>query len=397
MLNYCRQHLKTILATLPANRLLALDAFRGLTITAMILVNNPGNWNHVYAPLLHAEWHGWTITDLIFPFFIFIVGMSLQLSLQHKVVPSRTLVIRDAAIRSGKLILLGLFLTLFYYNFRDPSYNWFEQRLANVRWLGVLQRIGIVYFVTVLIVLCSNIKERIAWCIGLSLLYLLVMLYVPYQDEHGNRFQGLLVFGNHFSAWLDQLILGRQHVYYRTALPFAFDPEGIFTTLPAISSCLSGVLAAQWLQTQKTLIQKIRGLLLFGLIFVWAGLILDAGFPINKSLWTPTFVLLSSGYACLVLACCLWLCEVKQYRLWTAPFVVFGANAILFFMFAGVAARVLLMIPVADTVLQPWLYQHFYQPLFGDMNGSLVYALSFLMLSYILMHWCYRKGYIFKV
>lgn len=397
MLGAVKRHCQQVLANIPPQRMLALDVFRGLTITAMILVNNPGSWQYVYGPMRHAEWHGWTVTDLIFPFFIFIVGMSLQLSMQRQQLLPKSDVIKAAAVRTFKLFILGLFLALFYYNFRDPAYSWLEQRLSTVRWLGVLQRIGIVYICTVLIVLYCGTRGRILWLAGVCALYLAGMWYMPYHDSHGSQYIGLMEFGNSFAAWLDQLILGAQHVYYREATPFAFDPEGIFSTLPAIASCLSGVLAAQFLQTNHSMSHKIRLLLLGGLIAVWAGLLWDSALPINKSLWTPTFVLLSSGYACLVLAACMWLCDVKGYRLWGAPFVVFGANAILFFMFAGVAARVLLMVPVGDGVLHTWLFNNVFEPAFGSMNGSLAFAISFLLVSYVLMHWCYKKGYIFKV
>ncbi|MBV2130534.1 acyltransferase family protein [Arsukibacterium indicum] len=402
MLNWLKAHCDTILASLPPQRLLALDALRGLTITAMILVNNPGSWSYVYGPLRHAEWHGWTVTDLIFPFFIVIVGMSLQFSMQRQSTPgisshSNSQLIRHAATRSLKLFGLGLFLALFYYNFADPAYSYLEQKLLNLRWLGVLQRIGLVYFATVLIVLYCGTRGRIAWLLALALVYLLAMWFMPYQDSQGNTFSGLLLFGNSFAAWLDHTVLGVNHLYYRSATPFAFDPEGIWSTLPAIASCLSGVLLAQWLQSGHSLTHKIRGLLLVGVIAVWVAELWHFSLPINKSLWTPSFVLLSSGYCAIVLAACIWLCDVKRWRRWSAPFVVFGANAILFYMLAGVLARVLVMIPVGDGLLQGWLFSRVFQPLFGNFNGSLAFALTFLTLSYLLMHWCYRRGYIFKV
>lgn len=397
MLSLYRRYADAILAVLPGNRLLALDALRGLTITAMILVNNPGSWSYVYGPLRHADWHGWTLTDLIFPFFIVIVGMSLQLSLQRQSAVANAVVIKQAAIRSIKLFALGLFLALFYYNFRDPAYSYIEQKLLTLRWLGVLQRIGLVYFFTVLIVLYCGTRGRIGWLVGLCALYLAAMWYLPYADAQGNQFSGLLLFGNSFAAWLDHSVLGASHVYYRSATPFAFDPEGLWSTLPAIASCLSGVLIAQWLQTERSLVQKIRGLLLCGVIAVWLAELWHFSLPINKSLWTPSFVLLSSGYCAIALAACLWLCDVKRWRRWSAPFVVFGANAILFFMFAGLAARALMMLSVGDTSLHSWLFSTLYQPVFGDYNGSLAFALSFLLLSYLLMHWCYKRGYIFKV
>jgi predicted acyltransferase len=402
MLNWLKAHCDAILATLPAQRLLALDALRGLTITAMILVNNPGSWNYVYGPLRHATWHGWTVTDLIFPFFIVIVGISLQFSLQRqqsqgKSGQSNGQLIRHAAVRSLKLFGLGLFLALFYYNFADPAYSYIEQKLLNLRLLGVLQRIGLVYFATMLIVLYCGTRGRIFWVAGLCGVYLAAMLYLPYQDAYGNQFSGLLLSGNSFAAWLDQTVLGVNHLYYRTATPFAFDPEGIWSTLPAIASCLSGVLLAQWLQTEGSLVHKVRGLLLAGVIAVWLAELWHFSLPINKSLWTPSFVLLSSGYCAIALAACIWLCDIKRWRRWSAPFVVFGANAILFFMLAGMMARLLVMIPVGDGLLKGWIFSQLFQPLFGNLNGSLAFALAFLALSYLLMHWCYRRGHIFKV
>ena len=346
MISWLKAHCDAILASVPAQRLLALDALRGLTITGMILVNNPGSWNYVYGPLRHAQWHGWTVTDLIFPFFIVIVGMSLQFSLQRqhnqgKNSLPKSQLIRHAATRSLKLFGLGLFLALFYFNFADPAYSYIEQKLLNLRWLGVLQRIGLVYFATMLIVLYCGTRGRLAWLGGLCLVYLLAMWYLPYQDSQGNTFSGLLLSGNSFAAWLDHTVLGVNHLYYRTATPFAFDPEGIWSTLPATASCLSGVLLA--------------------------------------------------------LSACIWLCDIKRWRRWSAPFVVFGANAILFFMLAGIIARALVMIPVGDGLLKGWLFSRLFQPLLGNLNGSLAFALVFLGLSYLLMHWCYRRGLIFRV
>ncbi len=390
-------HCQAILATRPANRWLALDILRGLAIMAMVLVNNPGSWHYVYAPLRHAEWHGWTPTDLIFPAFIVMVGMSLQLSLRHRLQLNKATIIKAGAIRAIKLYVLGLFLVLFYYNFQDPAYSYWQQKLMTVRWSGVLQRIGIVYFCTLLIVLYSGTRGRIFWLVGLCVLYLLLMNYMPYQDTAGREFVGLWVFGNNFAAWLDQQLLGASHVYFRDATPFAFDPEGVLSTLPAIASCLVGVLMAQLLHAEQTLQFKLRILLLAGVAAIWVAELAHPVVPINKLLWTPSFVLLSSGYTALLYAAIVWLTEIKRYRLWSAPFVVFGVNAILFFMLAGVAARVLAMLPVAGTTLGNWLFKQLFQPLFGSYNGSLAYAIVFLLLSYLVMLGCYRRGAIFKV
>lgn len=392
-----KRHCQAILSQTPTNRLLALDVLRGLTITAMILVNNPGSWSYVYGPLRHAEWHGWTLTDLIFPFFIVIVGISLQLSLQRQQLVGKAAAIKQALLRSAKLYLLGLFLVLFYYNFRDANYSYIEQKLMAVRALGVLQRIALVYFCTVLIALSCSTRGRIAAIFALCAVYLGAMYWLPYQDAQGQQFVGLFEFGNSFAAWLDNAALGASHVYYAKATPFAFDPEGLWSTLPAIASCVSGLLIAQWLQADRSVVQKLRGLLLFGIIAVWLAELWHFTLPINKALWTPSFVLLSSGYCAIALAACLYLCDVKKYRLWAAPFIVFGANAILFFMFSGIVARLLGMISVGPVSLQSWLFNTIYQPMLGDFNGSLGFALSFLALSYLVMYGCYKRGYIFKV
>lgn len=392
-----RNHCREILAQQPGGRLLALDVLRGLAIMAMVLVNNPGSWSYVYGPLRHAEWHGWTLTDLIFPAFIVMVGISIQLSLSGKVQLAQAEIIRKGAIRALKLTALGLFLALFYYNFRDPAYNYWQQKLLTVRWSGVLQRIGLVYFCTLLIVLYSGTRGRIMWLFMLCALYFALMQFMPYSDAQGNRFVGLWDFGNSFAAWLDHRLLGENHVYFRTATPFAFDPEGLLSTLPAIASCLSGVLMAQLLQSPRPLQFKIRVLMLLGVAAVWIAELAHPALPINKILWTPTFVLLSSGYTALLLGGTLWLTDIKGYRLWSAPLVVFGVNAILFFMLAGVAARILSMVPVADTTLGNWLFSNVFQPLLGNYNGSLGFAVVFLLLSYLAMLWCYRRGLIFKV
>jgi predicted acyltransferase len=396
MLTMVRQHCQQILAQLPEHRMLALDVLRGLTITAMILVNNPGSWSYVYAPLRHAQWHGWTVTDLIFPFFIVIVGIAIQLSLT-KTVLTKASQLKQGLIRSGKLYILGLFLVLFYYNFRDVNYSYIEQKLMTLRLFGVLQRIAVVYFFSLLIALYFGTRGRIIAAVGLTVIYLAAMYKLPYHTQAGYEFVGLFEFGNSFAAWLDHSLLGPAHVYYRSATPFAFDPEGLWSTLPAIVSCISGLLIAQWLQAERTLVQKVRGLALCGVVAVWLAELWHFSLPINKSLWTPSFVLLSSGFCALALAACIWLCDIKRYRLWSAPFIVFGANAILFFMFAGVVARALGMLSIGSCSLHIWLYSTLYQPLFGNYNGSLAFALSFLALSYLVMYSCYKRGYIFKV
>lgn len=399
-MGWLQQHTSSILDKLPAHRLLAIDALRGITITAMILVNNPGSWAHIYSPLEHAHWHGWTPTDLIFPFFIFIVGISISISIDRQLASghSRMDIIQHAVIRSLKLFLLGWFLALFYYNFRDPDFSWVNQRLEQIRILGVLQRIALVYFCSVLLVLGWKTIGRAIWMVAILLGYWLAMTQLPYADSAGNVYQGLLEYGNNLSAWLDNLLMDKSHLYYPDATPFAFDPEGVLSTLPAIAGCLSGVLVGQWLtHPAHANIKKANVLLLVGIIAIIVGECWSFVFPINKALWTSSFVMLSSGYACFMLGALLWLIDIKRQRSWTAPFVVFGANSIAFFMFAGIVGRIIIMIPVGQTTLKGWLYSEIYQPLLGNLNGSLAFAISFLIVSYLVMYQMYRRGIFWKV
>lgn len=396
---FLKRHCLSILQDLPKQRIVAVDALRGIAITAMILVNNPGSWKHVYPPLLHAKWHGWTPTDLIFPLFLFIVGVSIHLSVSNR--QSMNLgaakILLSAALRMLKLIGLGLFLAIFYYNFLVPEYDWVNERLVNIRLPGVLQRIGIVYFITLVIVLYSTTLSRVLWCAGLLIGYWALFLIVPYSDSAGNTFAGLMEHGNSVVAWFDDLIIGKNHLYYGHAHPFAFDPEGILSTVPSVVTCLTGVLAGQYLTSAKSITNKALVLLVIGVAGIVVGQWWSDIFPINKSLWTSSYVLLTSGYACAMLAICLWVMEGWHWRNWAAPFIVFGANSIAFFMLAGIAARVLLMIPAGNHHLRGWLFESVYAPMFGNLNGSLAYAITFLLFSYLLMFAMYQRKWFWRV
>lgn len=386
----------SILAALPRNRLLALDVFRGLTIAAMVLVNNPGSWSFVYEPLLHAKWHGYTPTDLIFPFFVFIVGISIAIVLGRTEGSSRNHIqlIKTAAVRASKLIMLGLFLALFYYQFNQDDYSWLDTQLYQIRLPGVLQRLGLVFFLTFLLVLFVKKKHHLIWTCGLLLGYWLALAGIPY----GGGFVGLYEHGNSLVAWVDDYVFGTSHVYYREATPYAFDPEGLLSTLPAVASALTGVMTG-YLLTNPTieLSDKIKTMMKYAMISLLLGYLWSIVFPINKALWTSSYVLVTTGWALAVLAVLLWLIDLKGYKNWSAPFVVFGANAIFFYMFSAVLARLLIMTPVDDSSLHGWFYGQVLQPVFGNYNGSLAFALLFLIVSYVVMHWLYKKQIFFKV
>lgn len=390
-----KKHFNQILAQTAHSRELAIDVFRGIAITAMILVNNPGNWGAVYAPLKHAEWHGWTPTDLIFPFFIFIVGVSVSLALNASINNSKKQ-IEKAFIRAVKLILLGLFLAAFYYNFRAESYDWWQNRIIEIRIPGVLQRLGVVYFICVLLALyCTNRVLVFIAIVGLAM-YTLTLMYVPYSDGE-QIYVGLLEKGNSLAAFIDHTLIGETHLYYQNTQPFSADPEGVLSTVPAVVSGVSGILVGRWWLQRASILQLIYKLVGVGALLTTTGLIWGQFHPINKALWTAPFVLLTSGLACLLLAGLAYCLDLKKWRGWSAPFVVFGANSILFFMFAGVVARLMLMFSVGEQSLKAWLYTNIYQPLFGDYLGSLMYAIVFLLISYAIFYELYKRRIFWKV
>lgn len=394
-----QRHIDDILQQVPSGRLMSVDLLRGLAIAAMVLVNNPGSWSYVYAPMAHAEWHGWTPTDVIFPLFLFVVGLSMVLSCGR----SRSFPAVGWAqwSRALKLFALGLFLAVFFYNFRDDSYSWVQDRLEGIRWMGVLQRIALVYIVCCYLVRWLSTSGLIVATVLCSLLPWLMMLFLPYQNAAGETFQGQLAFGNHFSAWLDQWLLGAEHVYYRSAEPFPFDPEGVLTTFAAASTCLLGVLAGlTWKQTGVDSASQLRLCRVWGLggaAMLIVGQLLHPLVPINKALWSPSFVLVTAGVSTLLLSGLYYLVDIRERRRALAPLLVFGVNAIALFMLAGVMGRLLIMLPVGDTTLKGWLFHTVFQPLFGSYGGSLAFAVSSLALFYLVMWQMYRRRIIWKV
>ncbi|UTA48410.1 heparan-alpha-glucosaminide N-acetyltransferase domain-containing protein [Simiduia sp. 21SJ11W-1] len=391
------RHIDNILARQPAHRLMSVDCLRGLAIAAMVVVNNPGSWSYVYAPLAHATWHGWTPTDVIFPLFLFVVGVSIVLAngrAEHFPKPGA-----GHWSRAAKLFGLGLFLALFYIQTFNPDFNWWRDQLLQVRWLGVLQRIALVYIASCYLVWLLDKRGLIIATLLLLALPYAMMLWVPYADAQGQVYRGVLAHGNHFSAWLDQWVLGSAHVYYKTATPFAFDPEGLLTTLPAIASCLLGVLAGlQWRATPShEALGLVRRWLLLGALLLAAGQLAHLWVPINKALWTPSFVAVCAGVSYILLALCYYLCDVRQWRRPFAPLVVFGVNAIALFMLAGVVGRLLVMIPVGDMSAKQAIFSQWLAPLLGNYPASLTFSLLCLLLFYAAMWQLFKRGIIWKV
>jgi predicted acyltransferase len=360
------QTLEPDLGPKPAERLVALDAFRGLTIAGMILVNNPGDWAHVYPPLGHAAWHGWTPTDLVFPSFLFIVGVAIHLALGKRVrrgdAPSALLA--KVLWRAAVIFALGLLLNAF------P----FDKSPATLRIPGVLQRIALCYLATALLYLFTTARTQAVVTAGLLLGYWAVLTQVPVPGVGA----GDLSRPNNLAAWLDRLVMPG-HLYKPD-----YDPEGLLSTLPAVATTLLGVFAGRWVTAGRPAGERVAGLFAAGALAMAAGAAWDAAFPINKALWTSSFVLWSAGLSLQILALCDWLIEVEGVRRWAGPFVVFGSNPILAFVLSGLLARVLTLVKVAGTSgapvpLKTWIYHQGFTSWADPTFASFLFAASYVL------------------
>jgi len=379
--------------TEPKQRLLSLDFFRGLTVAAMILVNNPGSWGHIYAPLEHAEWNGCTPTDLVFPFFLWIVGVSIAFAMSSSKADSSThkRTIIKAVKRGLILYFLGFFLAIFGKLINDPA-----NALQTVRLLGVLQRIGIVFIISSVIFLKASQKTIFKTLIVILAVYWALMTFVPVP---GIGYPNLEKETN-LAAWIDRGILTEAHTW---ASSKTWDPEGVLSTLPAIGTCLFGILAGIWMR-KKDIDNptKVAWLFSAGVAAIILGLLWDLQFPINKSLWTSSYVLYTGGLASVALALCYWIIDVQGYKKFTTPFVVYGVNAITVFFLAGLMPRVLNLIQLENpdgtkTGLLVRFYETCYIPFFSPINASLVWAITYILGFYVLLYFMYKKNIIIKV
>jgi len=367
---------------LTGERLASLDAFRGITIAGMILVNNPGSWKSVHAPLRHAEWHGWTPTDLVFPFFVFIVGVSVAFAVSRRVGEG----IPDSKIhskiftRSAILFGLGILLHLI------PRFNF-----STMRFPGVLQRIALCYLFAALLYLHVRARGRVVAVLAVLAAYWLVMKLVPVPGYGA----GVLDYEGNLCGYIDsQLLAG--HLYKP-----GFDPEGILSTFPAVATAVLGTLTGDWLRKSRKPFGTTLGLAGGGAGLAALGLALHPHFPINKQLWTSTFVLFTAGAALLLLAVCYFLIDWLGWKAWAWPFFVLGTNAIAAYVGSSLVVKLLLRVKVSSGGEQlgvlAYIYQHFFVPWAGEMNGSLAYAVTYVLIWVVLMAIFYRKKIFIKI
>lgn len=376
-----------------SNRLISLDVFRGATIALMILVNNPGDWGNVYPPLLHAKWNGCTPTDLVFPFFLFIVGVSVTLSLTKRKERGDDLfkLVLQIFRRSFLIFFIGVFLNAY------PDFN-----LSEVRILGVLQRIALVYFFISLIFLFTEWKTQVIISAILLLGYWALITLVPVPGIGMPNISQPTIYDPNLQkeiapnivAWLDNKLLAG-HLWRSTKI---WDPEGLLSTLPAIVTGLFGVLLGKFLRTKLDEFNKIIWIFFTANILIFTGLLWDLVFPMNKSLWTSSYVLFTAGLALHFFAMCYWLIDVKKIDWWIKPFVVYGTNAITVYTLSWIGGTFLRRVKFdfygTETSLRNFLYDNLFKPFFSPINASLAWAI-FYVLFWLGIMWIFYKKKIF--
>ncbi len=359
--------------------------FRGLTVALMILVNNPGSWAHIHPPLRHSAWHGLTPTDLVFPFFLFIVGAAVSLSFARRTAAGamRGELLRKIVSRTVIIFALGLFLNGFPFNIplnatmaADFSLAGIPESLAVLRIPGVLQRIALCYLLAGLtVVLAGRNRNRALATVGFLVLYELLMR-LPLTPGWG---AGSFDLPDNFARWADLQLLGAAHLY--KVGDVAFDPEGLVSTLPAAATTMAGFFAGEFIRGSLPLTSKLRRLGLAGAGLTAVGLLTCPLEPVNKQLWTVSYVLLTGGLAMITLAFSSWLIDLRRWRVGTLPAVVFGSNPLVAFVGSGVLARTLVLVQTMGAKgqavsLKRWMYEETFVPLAGPVNGSFLYALA---------------------
>ena len=359
-------------STKSPERLVALDALRGATMALMVMVNNGGGPKS-YAPLNHAAWNGWTITDTVFPAFLWMVGLSITLSLGKRIaagVPRNQLlgpIFRRAAI----LFVFGLAIYAF------PEFHF-----GSFRILGVLQRIAICYLIASLIYLYSGIRGQLIWLVALLAVYWLLMTLVPVPGYGAGR---LDLEGN-LAHYVDRVVLGH-HNYSGDS----WDPEGIVSTLPSIATALLGIMAGHMVRLKRTLSERVAWLFLMGNILIALGLFCNVWLPINKKLWTDSFTIFMAGLDSVLLAAFLWIIDHLGYRKVVKPLVIMGMNAITIYMISEFGAEILDM-----TDLHEKIY-HLFLAIASPINASLMYSVAFMLSMYAIAYGMYRRGWFVRI
>lgn len=369
-------------------RYLALDVLRGLTIALMVVVNTPGSWSHLYAPFAHADWHGFTITDLVFPTFLFVVGNAMSFSMKKMEKMDQRIFLKKVFKRAGLIFLIGWGLNAFpFFDYNESGdivvINWGEVRL-----LGVLQRIALCYLFASLILFYLGKKGAIIYCFVTLFGYWAVLYFL------GDPSDPYSMLGN-FGSKLDLLLIGERNLYMGEGV--AFEPEGLLSTFPSVVNVIGGYFVGKLIQQIGNNIKTVKVLLMGGLILIIISLIWDMGFPINKKLWTSSYVLLTVGLDLILIGFLIMVIEVWKKRNWTYPFEVFGRNPLILYVLSGVVITIFYYITIGGNSLKGIVYEAGYTSWLSDKSASLLFAVTYMLLIWLIGHWMDKKKIYIKV
>lgn len=362
------------------SRNLSVDVLRGLTLALMIVVNTPGSWGAQYAPLVHAAWHGYTLTDLVFPSFLFVVGCALRLSMNKLAGMDDARFLRTVVKRGLLIFLCGFLLYWFPFFTADGDFIRFE----SVRVMGVLQRIGLCYLLAALVVRYSGVRGALAASAALLFGYWWLLWQFGDYSLAGNAVRSL-----------DLAVLGAAHMYSGDGIPF--DPEGILSTLPAVVNVLGGYLAVAWLGQQGRSLRTVGLMLLAGAACVLLAHGWDAAFPINKKLWTSSYVVASIGWNLVLLAALVWAIDMRGLRAGTDFFDVFGKNTLFIYMLSTVGVVALVRLRVGEMSLYAWLYERALLPWTDPTLASFLFALGYMLACWVVAYAMDRRGVYVKL
>lgn len=397
-------------------RLVSLDVFRGMTVAGMLLVNDPGTWSAIYPPLEHAPWHGWTPTDLIFPFFLFIVGITTQLSMAARRArgDDERAVRRQIFRRAGLIFLFGLLINGFPFvtwgdvpGNADPGFlDRIVDRLQHWRIMGVLQRIALAYLISALIATRATIRTQVIVTAALLLGYWFIMTALPVPGTNGTLGASLLDRPETtMAAYWDRLLLDWRRFGMGNHLwsgSVTWDPEGFLSTMGAVATALLGNLVGRWIGQPKPLAERVAGMFAAGALAMMVGLIWNWVFPINKGIWTSSYVLFTGGMATVALGTVMWLVDMRSWRWWTRPFVIYGMNPMVAFVGSAIMARLIYSILRVDyngqsVSLQSWIYQTAFASWLSPKNASLAFAVAFVTFWYGVLAVLHRRKIFFRV
>ena len=366
------------------NRYLSLDVFRGMDVALMIVVNTPGDHYTTFSPFLHAPWNGFTLTDLVFPTFLFIVGTSLSFSMTHYETLGTSVVLKKILKRTALIFLLGYLM--YWFPFVEPNElgEWMMKPIAGTRIFGVLQRIALCYGLSALIIHFFKIRGALIYS-ALSL-----FLYWILLAEFGD----LTVAGNAVVRF-DTMLMGASHLYMGEGIPF--DPEGLLSTFPSVVNVIAGYCTGMYFKKHGPTYETIARMMMIGACMIFVGLAWDLVFPINKKLWTSSFVIFTSGIDLMVLAMLMYAIDLRQWKGWTYFFEVFGRNTLFLYLLSEILAIVIDTFSIQSGSVHHWIFIHLFRPWAGGYFGSLFFALGFMLLCWVVGYWMDRKKIYVKI